>query len=347
MSFSHIMHIFETRPAFLLAALLICGVIFVNGWTDAPGAITASVSTGALKMKNAAILSAVFNFIGALTMGIINPSVMHSVAEITMLIDQNENSLVILCAAMMSIILWAIAAWFFGIPTSESHALISGILGAALAANADITAESIYVLKLALVGLFLSVPIGFLFAMIVSKTIKAVSFNTISNKKNLIAKRGQIIGAAAMSFMHGAQDSQKFAGVFVAALCMCSAKTNAENAPAWLTVFCSLIIASGTAVGGYRIIKKLGMDTVSLTPRKGLAADISASVCMFAASVGGIPVSTTHTSCASVVGAGLSDGNDKANLSSLKEIVLAWILTFPCCGALSYVLVKIFLAYII
>ena len=147
-----------------------------------------------------------------------------------------------------------------------------------------------------------------------------------------------------MSFVHGAQDSQKFVGVLVAALCM-SANTptnlGIHNCPKSLILFFSLLIALGTSVGGYRIIKRMGMNTVKLTPEKALAADISASACMIIASLSGVPVSTTHTGGASIIGAGMSENGDKINVTSLKEMLTAWILTFPCCGALSYVIVKL------
>ena len=163
--------VFSNR-IFMIVSILILGVVFVNGWTDAPGAITASVSTGALEMKQAAILAAAFNFLGALIMGIFNTSVMKSIGEITMLIGNDENSIIVLCASMLSIILWATIAWYFGIPTSESHALISGVLGGALAIGCDITPHSLNALGLALIGLVFSLPTGFLMGLFFLKITK-------------------------------------------------------------------------------------------------------------------------------------------------------------------------------
>ena len=346
MSFGEFLGILAAEPVFLIVALLICGVVFVNGWTDAPGAITASVSTGALKMKNAAILAAIFNFLGALVMGTANSSVMRSVGEITMLIGNGEGSLAVLCSSMLSIILWATFAWYFGIPTSESHALISGVLGGALAVGAEITAESFSALKLALIGLVFSVPAGCLIGIFFSKLLNLIFRNINDKKRERFIKRGQIVGAASMAFMHGAQDSQKFAGVLVAAICMTSAapsEMGLTNAPIWITILCSLLIALGTSVGGHRIIKKVGMETVDLTPIKGLASDLAGATCMLMASVGGVPVSTTHTSSASIIGAGISDKNGRLNTSSLKDMILAWLFTFPSCGLLSFALAKIFI----
>lgn len=346
MSFLDFFDIIEGEPVFLIVTLLIGGVVFVNGWTDAPGAITASVSTGALKMKSAAILSAIFNFVGALTLGILNPSVMQSVGEITMLIGYGEGALSVLCAAMLSIILWATLAWYFGIPTSESHALISGVLGAAMSVGAEINGESFSALKLAFVGLIFSLPIGCLLGFCVSKVLNFVlGYINVKNRECFL-RRGQIIGAASMSFMHGAQDSQKFAGVFVAAMCMTSkvpSEIGINNAPMWVSIACSLIIAAGTSVGGYRIIKKVGMETVKLDACKGLASDIAGASCMLVASIGGIPVSTTHTSSASIIGAGISDKSSKLNLSSFRDMILAWLFTFPSCGLMSYIFAKLFL----
>jgi PiT family inorganic phosphate transporter len=151
--------IFENK-ILMLISLLIGSVIFVNGWTDAPNAITASVSTGALKMRTAVCIAALFNFIGAFVMGIANTSVLESVGNITMMIGQGNNSLLILGASLTSIIIWSVTAWYFGIPTSESHALISGILGAILACGGIFTNEGIHALKLSAIGLALSLPIG-------------------------------------------------------------------------------------------------------------------------------------------------------------------------------------------
>ena len=334
-----------SNRSLIFAIILICGVIFVNGWTDAPNAITASVSTGALKMRHAVILAAVFNFLGALVMGLINTSVLKSVGDITMMIGSGDSAITVLCSALISIILWAVIAWYFGIPTSESHALISGILGAAIAVGAEITPDALKALKLAALGLVVSLPMGGALGWLLGKIVSNLSHNLKPTKREVLFCSGQKVGAAAMSFMHGAQDSQKFAGVFIAALCMTNMTENPNNAPLWLVLLCAIIISLGTSVGGYRIIKKVGIDTVELTSERGLAADIAAVSCMLLASFTGIPVSTTHTATSSVVGAGLSGKRHKINYKSIKEMILAWILTFPCCGIISYTFVKLFLHF--
>lgn len=346
MSIMEFFSVLVCEPLFFIVSIVILGVIFVNGWTDAPGAITASVSTGALKMREAAILAAIFNFLGALIMGIFNSSVMSSVVHITMLIQGGEHSIAVLCASMLSIIIWASAACYFGIPTSESHALISGVLGGAIATGTSLSVEGINALKLAFLGLILSLPIGCLIGYTYSRIIKKIFGNINGQKRERLIKRGQILGAALMAFMHGAQDSQKFAGVFIAAMCMAvtvPSDVGVYNAPMWVVALCALLMALGTSVGGYRIIKKVGMDTVDLTNEKGLAADMAGATCMLLASLGGIPVSTTHTSSASVVGAGISDADGKLNFSSIKEMIIAWICTFPCCGLLSFGFAKLFM----
>ena len=147
-----------------------------------------------------------------------------------------------------------------------------------------------------------------------------------------------------MAFVHGAQDSQKFVGVLIAAICMSSSappELGIYNSPVSIIIIFSILISIGTSVGGYRIIKRVGMNTVRLTPQKALAADLSASMCMLLASFSGIPVSTTHTGGASVIGAGVSEKGDTLNIKSIRELLAAWLLTFPCCGALSYLIVKI------
>ena len=349
MSFSNfLMYIFGAGSIELrMAVVLILGVIFVNGWTDAPNAITASVSTGAVSLRGGILLAAVFNFVGALTMGILNSSVLRSIGEMTMLLDSGgEEAVMILSAALLSIIIWSTIAWIFGIPTSESHALISGIVGAALAYKGGLIGNGIIAIRIAIIGLAISLPVGFLLGAGIGKMLDIIAFNC----NYLTAKRVkglQRIGAAAMAFMHGAQDSQKFAGVFLGAICMSGGYSgNVDRVPLWLTIICSIVISIGTAAGGYRIIKRVGMGTVELTPIKGLAADIAGSTCMLGASVLGMPVSTTHTATASVIGAGISSSPRKINVSSVKEMMIAWILTFPCCGLISFLAVKLYLYFV-
>jgi len=332
------------KSGLIIPIFLILGVIFVNGWTDAPNAITASVSTGALTLRGAIILATIFNFAGAVIMGIVNTSVLRSIEGITLMINRDgEESILVLSAALFSIIAWAIVAWYFGIPTSESHALISGILGAAIAANNGINGLNISPLKIAVLGLVLSLPVGFILGAGIGKLLDIISFNTKLKSKAKLIRSIQRLGSAAMAFMHGAQDSQKFAGVFLAAMFLSGNTTVSGVSPIWLTLLCAAVISLGTATGGYRIIKRVGLETVELTPLKGLASDISGAICMLGASVLGIPVSTTHTATASVIGAGISSYPGKINTRSIKEMLTAWILTFPCCGALSFLAVKCYL----
>lgn len=347
MSFSEFLEgVCRGENGLLLPVLLVVGVIFVNGWTDAPNAITASVSTGALKLRSGIALAAVCNFAGAIIMGIANTSVLKSVEDIAFMISGDEGSaLPILSAALIAIILWAVAAWYFGIPTSESHALISGILGAAIAYNEGIENLNLSPMGLAISGLLLSLPIGFVGGAAIGKVLEVVSYNTKLLKNRNATRTLQRIGSAAMAFMHGAQDSQKFAGVFAAALAMGGEPIMTGATPLWLTLLCSSVISLGTAVGGYRIIKRVGMDTVKLNPIKAISADMSAAACMLTASMLGMPVSTTHTSTASVIGAGVSSYPREVNLRSVREMLVAWLLTFPCCGMISYFAVKLYMFF--
>ena len=164
-----------------------------------------------------------------------------------------------LLASLVSIIIWAVSAWMFGIPTSESHALISGILGAVLACGETITFEGLVALKLAAWGLFLSLPIGSALGFLFGKIAYNIALNSKEERSTKTFLWGQRLGAASMAFMHGAQDSQKFAGVFIAALIMSEIgeKGSEYSAQLWLVLACAVIISIGTSVGGYRIIKKV------------------------------------------------------------------------------------------
>lgn len=348
MPFSEFVRQLTLSPPLLWVTFLIAGTAFVNGWTDAPGAITAAVSTQALSMPRAMLLGAFFNFCGAFLMKQCNDSVASSVIHIASLIGYGPNAPVILCAALLAIILWGILAWTVGIPTSESHALIAGIVGAALACGVKVTPEAMTALRLAIGGLFLSLPVGILCGVGATKILGVVYRNLKKEKRDKTFRKGQIVGACAMAFMHGAQDGQKFMGLMTFSLWLSAspAAGGEGNSPLWITGMIAALIALGTGVGGYRIIRRVGMKTVTLTPCTGLASDMAATGCMLAATLGGIPVSTTHTATASVIGAALGERGRRGrrvNGQSLREMLAAWILTFPCCGGIAFLLVRLLL----
>ena len=332
-------------PMLMVSTVLTLGVILVNGWTDAPNAIATCVSTRAISARKAIVMAAVFNFLGVLVMTAVNASVAMTIYNMVDFGGNAHISLVALCAAMAAIVIWATAAWYFGIPTSESHALIAGISGAAVAINNSFDgingAEWIKVIY----GIVFSTVLGFIMGFITSKITVFIFRNQNRIKSERFFSGAQVAGGAAMAFMHGAQDGQKFMAIFLlgAAFANGQAYTSSFTVPIWLMVICSLVMGLGTSIGGYRIIKSVGMDMVKLKPYQGFAADLSATLCLLLSSLTGIPVSTTHTKTTAIMGVGAARRIRNVNWSIVKDLVLTWVFTFPGCGVLGYIMAKLFL----
>lgn len=333
------------NPMLFVAAMLTLGVILVNGWTDAPNAIATCVSTRAIEVRRAIIMAAIFNFLGVFIMTMINASVAMTIYNMVDFGGDAKMALIALCAAMAAIVIWATAAWYFGIPTSESHALIAGISGAAVALQNSFEginpAEWIKVIY----GIFLSTILGFCLGYVVLKITVFLFQGQNRMKCEKFFSKAQVAGGAAMAFMHGAQDGQKFMAIFLLGAALAGGQANASNfeVPIWLMILCSAIMGLGTSIGGYRIIKSVGMDMVKLKPYQGFAADLSATLCLLLSSLTGIPVSTTHTKTTAIMGVGAARRISNVNWAVVKDLILTWVCTFPGCGLLGFAIAKLFL----
>ncbi len=333
-----------SQPLLFLATLLTVGVIFVNGWTDAPNAIATCVATRAISPKKAVIMAAFFNFLGVLFMTLVNTKVAITVKNMVNFGNDNKSALTALTAALFSIIIWAVSAWYFGIPTSESHALIAGLSGSALALQHGISGINVSEWLTVIYGLVLSTVLGFVLGFITTKITEFLLQKSDRNKTRNFFKYAEIFGGSAMSFMHGAQDGQKFIGVMLLGLTLSNNSESANNVviPVWMMLFCSVIMATGTAVGGYKIIKSVGMDMVKLDKHRGFCADLSGALCLLISSLFGLPVSTTHTKTTAIMGVGAAKRISDIDFGIVKEMVSAWLLTFPCCMLIGYVTTKLF-----
>lgn len=335
------------NPTLLISTLLTLAVIMVNGWTDAPNAIATCVSTRAMGVRAAIIMAAVFNFLGVFVMTKINATVAMTLYNMVDFGDAAKPALIALCAAMTAIVLWATAAWYFGIPTSESHALIAGLSGAAIAIHNGLDgingAEWVKVLY----GLGLSTVLGFTMGNLCVRGVELLCKRMDRRKTTPFFRSAQIGGGAAMAFMHGAQDGQKFMAVFMLGTALAGGQTNTSSfiIPVWLMLICSAVMALGTSIGGYRIIKSVGMDMVKLSLHQGFAADAAGALCLLFSSVLGIPVSTTHTKTTAIMGVGAARRVRGVNWSVVKELILTWVLTFPGCGLIGYIVAKLFLIW--
>lgn len=334
-----------SNPALVVITLLTLGVILVNGWTDAPNAIATCVSTRSMGPRAAIFMAAVFNFFGVFVMTMFNATVAQTIYKMVDFGGNSEEALVALSAALFAIVLWATAAWWFGIPTSESHALIAGLSGAAIALQGGMSGINPEQWIKVLYGLVLSTGMGLGVGWLVVKAIEKI-FKRLDRRKSYnIFKNAQIAGAAGMAFMHGAQDGQKFMGVFMLGIFLAQGQADVSEftIPIWLMILCSVIMALGTSIGGYRIIKSVGMDMVKLEKYQGFSADLAAVLCLFTASIFGLPVSTTHTKTTAIMGVGAAKRLSSVNWGVVKSMVSAWILTFPGCGAIGFIMAWIFM----
>ena len=239
-----------------------------------------------------------------------------------------------LCAALLSLVLWAGTAAAFGIPTSESHALLAALTGAAAALGGAPSPASRWAWAGALLGLGISVGLGFLLGTGLGRL-------PARRRGTAFYCRAQTAGAAGLALLHGAQDGQKFLGVLLLALSLAQGRPVSGPVPLWLLALCALTLALGIRLGGRRILDTVGRDMVSLDPRMGCRADLACGACLLLCTLLGLPVSTTHARTAAILGAGHAGG--RADWRVAGSIGLAWILTLPCCGLLGFCLARLLL----
>ena len=229
LTFSTYLQYLQQYPALIITSLLTLMVIFVNGWTDAPNAIATCVSTRAMKPKSAIYMAAIFNFLGVFIMTLVSSTVVQTLYNIANFGDDYSHALIAICAGLVAIVLWAVLAWLFGIPTSESHALIAGVSGAAIAIQKGISGINYNEWKKVIYGLVLSAILGFLFGFFITKIIEKICKNFDRRKTIPVFKRFQVFSGGAMAFMHGAQDGQKFIGIFLLVVSLANGVTNTRK----------------------------------------------------------------------------------------------------------------------
>jgi PiT family inorganic phosphate transporter len=315
----------------ILVLLLILGAEFVNGWTDSPNAIATVVGTRSLTPLQAVLMAAVLNLLGVLSGTKVAATIGKGI------VDSSVIDLTTVAGAMVSIIIWSSLAAHWGIPTSESHALVAGLTGAGLA-TAGPSALLWEGWRKVLLGLFFSSVIGTIGGMALM-----IAVYWIFRRASPVQVRGkfrvlQIISSGFMAFAHGSNDGQKFMGVFTLALVISGALPTFEI-PLWVIIICAMVMALGTLTGGWRIIQTMGMKLTRLETHQGFSAEIAAATTIEVATRFGIPVSTTHTITSAIVGVGATRGGSAVNWGMTQRIVMAWILTFPICGLISWAVV--------
>ncbi len=333
------------NPLLFLAVALTLGVILVNGWTDAPNAIATCVVTRCMSARAAIIMAAVFNFLGVYVMTMLSPKVAQTITNMVDFGNNPDEAVVALSAAMFAIVTWATAAFVFGIPTSESHALIAGLSGSAIALHGSFAGVNGAEWVKVLYGIVISVTLGFGLGWLVCKLVTRVFYHVERRKTEPVFKYAQIFGAAYSAFMHGAQDGQKFMGIII----LCLFMSQGQDIPAdmqpqtWIMILCAVIMGLGTAIGVKKIIKSVGMDMVKLEKYQGFSADLAASSSLLLCSVLSLPVSTTHAKTTSIMGVGAVKNIKAINFGVVKEMCLTWVLTFPGCGLIGFLMTKLFM----
>lgn len=333
-------------PTLIVVLILVLGVTVVSGATDAPNAIASAVSTRCLKPGVALALAAIFNFVGLVGMTYISTAVAHTMFSMVNFSGDTHKALLALCAAMVGSIGWGVFCWFKGIPASKSHSLIAGITGGAIALN-GLAGVVMSEWMMVIYGMIFSLFAGFLLGIVMSKFVVFVLEKVERNTANRICVVLQDVCACALSFLHGAQDGQKFMSIGLLGIALVFGLEGSGDTgfPFWLMILCSLAISLGTLVGGKRIIKSVAMDMVKLEKYQGVAASISTAITLFIASITGMPVSTSHCSTAAIMGVGAEKNPRNVKWDVAKHMVTAWILTFPCCGLIGWLLAKIFMLF--
>lgn len=318
--------------------LVIAILILTNAVTDAPNAIATLVGTKVLGFKKAAYLSAVFNLIGIIIMCFVNISVADCISSIIK-IQGDLRDIIILLGGMISVIVFALIAMKFGIPTSETHGLVAGITGSAIGMY-GISVVNYREWRNVIIGLIWSI----LGTLVISYIVNLFSNKKIKKMKDKNIKKTQILSCIGMSFMHGAQDGQKFLGVLVIFVCIMKGINIPDTINPvdniWSILFVAILMAFGVSIGGKAIVQNIGNDMAKINNQQALMTDMVTIVTLFIASILGLPVSTTHVKIISIVGIGKFN-KVKVERKNIIDIFKAWIFTFPVCGVIGFVLTKI------
>jgi PiT family inorganic phosphate transporter len=319
---------------FLLLCVIFLALIFdfINGFHDTANAIATSVSTRVLSPKVAISMAAILNLVGALSGTAVAKTVGAGLVEVASVTQ------VTVISALTAAIIWDIITWYFGLPTSSSHAILSGLVGAAIATAGTnvIIMKGVYKVLAGLVfSPVIALILGFLLMLLLMRLVKESSPSVVGS----LFGRLQIVSAAYMAFSHGSNDAQKTMGIIAMAL-VSYYHLPEFHVPYWVMLSCAITMALGTAVGGWRIIKTLGMRLVQLQPIHGFAAETSAATIIEIASRIGLPLSTTHVISSTIMGVGASKRLSAVRWGVGGNIIIAWIITLPACALRAWSICK-------
>ncbi|AQM40619.1 MULTISPECIES: inorganic phosphate transporter [Staphylococcus] len=318
----------------ITVAIVIFSLIFdfINGFHDTANAVATAVSTRALTPRTAIILASVMNFIGALTFTGVASTITKDIVDPFKL----ENGLVVVLAAIMAAIIWNLVTWFFGIPSSSSHALIGSIAGAAIASQGTFAVLHYQGFTKIIIVLLLSPVIAFCVGFIMYSIVKVVFKNANLTKTNRNFRFFQIFTASLQSFSHGTNDAQKSMGIITLALIVANIQTGTSTEPQlWVKIACATAMGLGTAVGGWKIIKTVGGNIMKIRPANGAAADLSSALTIFVASSLHFPLSTTHVVSSSILGVGSSNRIKGVKWNTAQRMIVTWVITLPISALLA------------
>lgn len=308
---------------------------FINGFHDCANAIATSVSTRVLTMTEAIIMSATLNFIGAFTSVKVAETIGSNTINARMITPE------VVIAALTAAIIWDIITWHYGLPSSSFHALIGGLIGAAIMFSKSLSSvQWVTFFKVIVLWLFLSPVIGFVIGYFFMTILNYTLRNSRPSFVNKVFSKAQIFSAALMAFNHGCNDAQKSMGVITMAL-LSAHYITIFKVPLWVKISCALAMAIGTSVGGSRIIKTVGMKMAKLAPVNGFAAESGAAAVIFTATFFKAPVSTTHIISTSIMGVSASKRLSSVKWSVAKNIVVGWILTIPASAFIASIIMLI------
>ncbi len=324
----------------LLVVIVVAALVFdfTNGAHDCANAIASVVSTKVLTPRTAVIMAATLNLLGAL----LGTEVAHTLGSGIVRPDVVAGSHVLVLAALVGAIGWNSITWYFGIPSSSSHALIGGLMGAALAHDGFGALNGMSIVNKVILPLILSPLAGFTMGLLLMTFISIVFFRVNRPLVNRIFRKGQICSSAMMALSHGLNDAQKTMGIITLAL-LIFGEIDTFVVPLWVKLTCALAMAAGTGVGGWKIVKTMGHKIFKLEPVHGVAAETSSGIVIGIASMLGAPISTTHTITACIFGVGSTKRLSAVRWGVAGNLLIAWILTIPASaivGAISFLLLE-------
>jgi PiT family inorganic phosphate transporter len=324
-----------TIALFFIVFLALC-FDFINGFHDTANSIATSVSTRVLSPRQAILMAAALNFLGA----IVSTNVAHTISS--GIVEGTLPQFVIM-AVIIAAIIWDLITWYLGIPTSSSHALIGALIGASITYFIAFNHVNwAGVLNKVVIPLVTSPLIGFALGYLFMKILNILLAKYSQRFVNKWFSKLQIVSAALMSFEHGRNDAQKSMGIITMALISSSLLPANSHVPFWVMIICAVAMALGTSIGGWKIIKTMGVNMIRLQPINGFAAETAAAAVIEIATLASAPVSTTHVISSAIMGVGASKRKSAVRWALAKNIVWAWVITIPAAAVLGGVITLIF-----